>query len=277
MTIKLVTIDIDDTLVNSAREITPRVKAAIQAATAAGVKIVLATGRPLTGVVDYLDELGLNNQDDQFVINYNGGMIQTTSGKVLGGGKLDLAAYQELRQVADDLNVYMQVEADDAAYTSDNVVPYHASRENFIVKMPLKFVPLAEMPADLPYIKVMMIGDAAKIDADTAALPQAIQDKYYVVRSTANFLEFMNPKASKGAALELLAKHLNLSMDETMALGDQENDLTMIKAAGLGVAMGNAVEKVKKTANMQTTSQNADGVGLAIEKWVLGKNVPELN
>jgi len=83
MMIKLITIDIDDTLVNTAKEITPRVKAALNAATAQGVKVVLATGRPLPGVQAYLDELGLNNQADQYVVTYNGGVVQTTAGQPL--------------------------------------------------------------------------------------------------------------------------------------------------------------------------------------------------
>lgn len=277
MAIKLVTIDIDDTLINSARQITPRVKAAVQSAKQAGVKVVLATGRPLLGVVDYLNELGLNDQDDQFVINYNGGMVQTTSGISLGGAQLDLSAYQELRQLADELGAYMQVEGKDAAYTTNTIIPHEASGENYLVKMPLKITPMAEMTADMDYVKMMMIAGAEDVQRFEAALPKAIRDKYYVVKSTPNFLEFMNAQATKGAGLKILAQYLGVDMRETMALGDQENDLTMIEAAGLGVAMGNAVDKLKAAANAQTLSQNEDGVALALEKWALGKTVPELD
>lgn len=276
MSIKLVTIDIDDTLVNSAREITPRVKAAIQEATKAGTKIVLATGRPLTGVVDYLDELGLDHQDDQFAITYNGGIVQTTNGETLGGAELSLVHYKELRQIADELDAYLQVETLDAAYTTNRVINQWASRENFIIQMPLHVADMAEMTPEQHYVKCMMIGSEAQVTAWHASLPQHILDKYYVVKSTPNFLEFMNKDATKGNGLKRLAQHLDVSMDETMALGDQQNDLTMIKVAGLGVAMANAVPELKAAAHYETTSQNEDGVGRAIEKWVLGKNVPEL-
>ena len=276
MSIKLVTIDIDDTLVNSAREITPRVKAAIQAATKAGVKIVLATGRPLTGVVDYLDELELNHQDEQFAITYNGGLVQTTNGETLGGAELSLAHYQELRQVADELDAYLQVETLDAAYTTNHVINQWASRENFIIQMPLHVADMDEMTPEQHYVKCMMIGSEAQVTAWRASLPQTILDKYYVVQSTPNFLEFMNKAATKGNGLARLAQHLGLERSETMALGDQQNDLTMIEAAGLGVAMANAVPELKAAAQAETTSQNEDGVGLAIEKWVLEQNVPEL-
>lgn len=107
MTIKLITIDIDDTLVNTAKQVTPRVKAALNEATAQGVKVVLTTGRPLPGVQEYLDELGLNNRDDQYAVTYNGGVVQTTSGKALGGQELSYDDYLTLREVANDLGAYL--------------------------------------------------------------------------------------------------------------------------------------------------------------------------
>ena len=124
MAIKLITIDIDDTLVNTAKQVTPRVKAALQEATAQGVKVVLTTGRPLPGVQEYLDELGLNHQDDQYAITYNGGVVQTTNGEELGGKELAYSDYLRLREVADELGAYLQVETIDAAYTSAKKINY---------------------------------------------------------------------------------------------------------------------------------------------------------
>jgi Cof subfamily protein (haloacid dehalogenase superfamily) len=276
MAIKLVTIDIDDTLVNTDRVITPRVQAAIQDATAAGVKIVLATGRPLTGVTDYLNQLGLNHADDQFAITYNGGVVQTTNGEQLGGAELSLMDYAKLRKIADEFGAYLQVETLEAAYTADKDVNFWAIRENFIIQMPLHIRPISEMTEDMHYVKFMFIGEEDEINRYRDALPQEIKDSYYIVKSTPHHLEFMNKKATKGGGLLVLAAHLGLQVDETMALGDQQNDLTMIEAAGLGVAMGNAIDELKAVANAQTTTQNQDGVGLAIEKWVLGRDVPEL-
>ena len=83
MPIKLVAIDIDGTLINDQREITPQTVAAIKKASAQGVKIVLCTGRPMTGVKAYLDQLSLNDSDNEFVISFNGALAQSTSGNVL--------------------------------------------------------------------------------------------------------------------------------------------------------------------------------------------------
>ena len=276
MAIKLITIDIDDTLVNTAKQVTPRVKAALQEATAQGVKVVLATGRPLPGVQEYLDELGLNHQDDQYAITYNGGVVQTTNGEELGGKELAYSDYLRLREVADELGAYLQVETIDAAYTSAKEINYWASRENFLIKMPLIIKPVDEMDPNDHYVKFMFIGDEADIDSWRDALPADVKEAYYIVKSTPQHLEFMHKDATKGSGLLTLAAKLGIDRSETMALGDQQNDVTMIEAAGLGVAMGNAVPEVKAVADVETTTQNADGVGVAVEKWVLGRDVPEL-
>lgn len=276
MAIKLITIDIDDTLVNTAKQVTPRVKAALQEATAQGVKVVLTTGRPLPGVQEYLDELGLNHQDDQYAITYNGGVVQTTNGEELGGKELAYSDYLRLREVADELGAYLQVETIDAAYTSAKEINYWASRENFLIKMPLIIKPVDEMDPNDHYVKFMFIGDEADIDSWRDAFPADVKEAYYIVKSTPQHLEFMHKDATKGSGLLTLAAKLGIDRSETMALGDQQNDVTMIEAAGLGVAMGNAVPEVKAVADVETTTQNADGVGVAVEKWVLGRDVPEL-
>lgn len=276
MAIKLITIDIDDTLVNTAKQVTPRVKAALQEATAQDVKVVLTTGRPLPGVQEYLDELGLNHQDDQYAITYNGGVVQTTNGEELGGKELAYSDYLRLREVADELGAYLQVETIDAAYTSAKEINYWASRENFLIKMPLIIKPVDEMDPNDHYVKFMFIGDEADIDSWRDALPADVKEAYYIVKSTPQHLEFMHKDATKGSGLLTLAAKLGIDRSETMALGDQQNDVTMIEAAGLGVAMGNAVPEVKAVADVETTTQSADGVGVAVEKWVLGRDVPEL-
>ncbi|CCF30061.1 HAD superfamily hydrolase [Weissella confusa LBAE C39-2] len=276
MAIKLITIDIDDTLVNTAKQVTPRVKAALQEATAQGVKVVLTTGRPLPGVQEYLDELGLNHQDDQYAITYNGGVVQTTNGEELGGKELAYSDYLRLREVADELGAYLQVETIDAAYTSAKEINYWASRENFLIKMPLIIKPVDEMDPNDHYVKFMFIGDEADIDSWRDALPADVKEAYYIVKSTPQHLEFMHKDATKGSGLLTLVAKLGIDRSETMALGDQQNDVTMIEAAGLGVAMGNAVPEVKAVADVETTTQNTDGVGVAVERWVLGRDVPEL-
>ena len=276
MGIKLITIDIDDTLVNSNKQITARVKHALQKATNQGIKVVLATGRPLSGVQDYLTELALADQSDQFAITYNGSVVQTTAGEQMGGHELSLADYKKFKGISDKFRSYIQVESLSYAITANTMVNRFANGENNMVRMPLKFQPMAEMTSDEHYVKFMFIDTAEKIDEIADNMPQDLKNEYYIVKSTPNFLEVMHKESTKGNGLQLLADKLGIDISDTMALGDQYNDLTMIAAAGTGVAMANAVPEVKATADVMTTSQNEDGVGLAVEKWALNQSVPEL-
>lgn len=100
-------------------------------------------------------------------------------------------------------------------------------------------------------------------------LDQKFYDRYSVVRSSKIFLEFLNKTTHKGSALKALANYLDLDIQETMAIGDAGNDLEMIKTAGIGVAMENAFEEVKKVADFITTSNEQDGVANAIKRFIL--------
>ncbi|MBM7617655.1 Cof subfamily protein (haloacid dehalogenase superfamily) [Weissella uvarum] len=268
--IKLIAIDIDDTLVNTSKEITDHVKKSVQAATAAGIKIVLTTGRPVRGVQNYLKTLGLDNQADQYVIAYNGSVVETTTGEVIFSKEVGMPAYQEMTKLGDAWgDVLVQAEMLDDIYTTSHDINPMASRESYFMGMPIKVRAMEEMPEDGDYVKVMLIGEVAKMDDISAKMPQDIQDKYTIVRSDQYFIEIINKEASKGAGLRALADHLGISMDETMAIGDQQNDMSMVEAAGFGVAMGNAIDDLKAAADAVTTTQDEDGVGVAIDKYVL--------
>ncbi|CAK1244523.1 Cof-type HAD-IIB family hydrolase [Fructobacillus evanidus] len=267
--IKLVSIDIDGTLYNDNREITPAVKSAIQKATAQGVHVVITTGRPETGVKKILNELDLLGED-HYVITHNGGLVQTTDGqKTLHRAALTWTTFLKAQQFAADNNTYIQVESDSDAYTVMTNVNIFASQENFVVSLPLTIKDEVSELKETSFVKAIAIGDEAFMDSIQAKVPAELKQEANVVRSTPNNLEFMNTAASKGQALLALAKELGIDQSETMAIGDQENDHTMIEAAGIGVAMGNAVPSIKAIANQETTDNNHDGVAKAIERFIL--------
>jgi len=116
---------------------------------------------------------------------------------------------------------------------------------------------------------MMMIDEPAILDAAIARLPQTFRDKYTTVKSSPFYFEILNKEASKGAAVANLAQHLGIKQEEIMAIGDNENDLSMIEYAGLGVAMGNAVPLIKEAANVVTATNDEHGVAEAIKKFVL--------
>ncbi len=268
MTIKLIAIDIDGTLLNEKSALNPATIQAVQAARDAGIKVVLCTGRPLTGVQDYLNELGLAG-DDQYVITFNGALAQTINGRVLVRHTLNYDQYRKLESLSETLNTHFHVETEAHIYTANkNISPYTIG-EAYLVKMPIRYRAVDEMPVDITLSKAMFIDDPDIISAAVAKLPDNIQHEFYFVRSEPYFLEAMNNAASKGNAITGLAKDLGLTMDEVMALGDQGNDLSMIKAAGWGVAMGNAIDEVKAAAQAITLTNKEDGVAAAINKYAL--------
>ena len=136
--------------------------------------------------------------------------------------------------------------------------------------MPIKFRSADEMITEpVEMIKMMMIDEPAILDAAIAQIPADFKERYTVVKSAPFYLEVLHPGASKGVGLAQLASHLELTSDEVMAIGDNENDLTMLEYAGIGVAMKNAIPIVKEVADVETASNDEDGVALVVEQYVL--------
>ncbi|MEH6454631.1 MAG: HAD-IIB family hydrolase, partial [Psychromonas sp.] len=124
---------------------------------------------------------------------------------------------------------------------------------------------------DEPILKVMMIDEPDLLTQAIAQLPISLKAKYSMARSLPFFYEFMNPDSNKGKGMKALTKYLNLTAEEVICVGDAENDLEMIQFAGLGVAMSNASDQVKASANYICASNDQDGVAEVFEKYVLNQ------
>ncbi len=269
MSIKLIAIDIDGTLLNDDRKITPAVYQALKAAEAQGVRIVLCTGRPLTGVQDLLTELDLFTDND-FVITYNGSLVQKTKDQaIISEFGLSHEDYAFVEMTARQLGVHLHVETQDTMFTANRDISPYTVYEAFLVNMPLKYRTPEEMTPDLNIIKMMMIDEPALLDSVIPQLPATLTEQYNVVKSAPFFLEVLNKKAHKGAAVKKLAEHLGIDQSEVMAIGDNENDLTMVEYAGIGVAMANATENVRNMADVITASNEEDGVAKVINEYIL--------
>lgn len=272
MAIKLVAIDIDKTLINDQRQITPKTQAAIQQATQAGVKIVICTGRPMTGVNAFLNQLGLNHQSDQYVISFNGALAQTTNEDIIINYTLSFDDYVDWLSFCTKHHIKSQIESRDYIYTTNRDLSPWTIHESDLVSMPVRVRSLDEMAnTQDQYVlaKGMMLGDSKELDHAEAILPQSFHDRFTVIRSEPFYLEFINHQASKGATLQALCQKLGIAADEVMALGNAQNDNSMIEYAGIGVAMGNSVPETLAIADVVTADNNHDGVGQAIEKYVL--------
>jgi Cof subfamily protein (haloacid dehalogenase superfamily) len=267
--IDLIAIDMDGTLLDSAHTLSPRVKAAIAAARARGVRIVLATGRPFCGIEEYLEQLGLDSEDE-YCITFNGAVIQNATGtKSVAETTLGYDDFIYCEKVARDLGVHFHVLYERSMMTPNADISSHTVRDAYISRTPLLYRSVEQVDPSWRFRKFMMVDHAAILDKAIAHLPPELMQRYTVVKSAADFLEILNPEAGKGRALATLAAHLGVPAERIMAIGDQENDLVMLEFAGVAVAMGNAIDAVKALADHVTSSNNEDGVALAIERYVL--------
>lgn len=267
MSIRLIAIDMDGTLLNEHNLLTANTIATIKTAKTRGIKIVLCSGRPLTGLKAFFPQLGLVDPGD-YAITYNGAMVQEAdSGKVLLAHTLNYQQFLELTNLANQLHVHSHAEDEANMYTPNRDISRYSVRESYLVNMPLFYRQPEEFAADKQFAKVMFIDEPELLAKAKAQIPQNFFDRYYFVNSEPFFLEALNPKASKGNAVADLAAKLNLDLTEVMAIGDQANDLPMIQVAGLGVAMGNAIPEVKAAAQVITATNAEDGVAQAIRQY----------
>ena len=268
MSIKLVAIDIDGTLVNNNREITPEVFEAIQKAKAAGVKIVIATGRPLLGVKNILESLNLLDAGD-YVITYNGALVQATAtGEAFIDEPLTYDDYLDIEMESRRLKTPLHLITISTICTHNRNISKYSINEAYITGLPLKYRTAEEM-AKHEIIKMMYIDEPEKLDETITKLPQRFKERYTIVKSTPFYLEILNKNASKGLAVQHLAEKLGISHEETMAIGDEENDRSMLEAVGNPVVMANGNPELKKIAKYITKSNEASGVAHAINEWVL--------
>ncbi|WP_192458549.1 sugar-phosphatase [Musicola keenii] len=269
MAIKLIAIDMDGTLLTPQNQISPAVKHAITAAREKGVYVALATGRPFIGVKRYLSELALR-QDGHYCITNNGALVQRTlNGDCIAQTTLSFNDYLYFEAMSRELNIHFHALDFDYVYTANKDISAYTVYESHLTGMPLKYRAVEEMNPGLRFPKVMMIDEPERLDAAIARIPQQAFERYTIMKSAAYYLEILDKRVNKGEGVKMLAEHLNLNRDEVMTLGDQENDLAMIEYAGLGVAMGNAIESVKAASQFVTRSNSEDGVAYAIEKFVL--------
>lgn len=268
MSIKLVAVDIDGTLITKDRKITPEVYDAIQEAKKQGVKVIIATGRPIAGVQDLLEELNLKDHGD-YVITFNGGLVQdTATGEDIVKETMKYDDYLDIEFLSRKLGVHMHAITKEGIYTANRNIGKYTVHESTLVNMPIFYRTPEEM-AGKEIVKMMMIDEPEVLDAAIAKIPQEFYDKYNIVKSRPFYLEFMNKEASKGNAIIHLAAKMGLDMSQTMAIGDEENDRAMLEVVGNPVVMENGIPELKKIAKYITKSNEESGVAHAIREWVL--------
>ncbi|WP_026505691.1 Cof-type HAD-IIB family hydrolase [Butyrivibrio sp. NC3005] len=268
MNYRAIALDLDGTLTNSKKEVSKRNKDAVKMAAQKGIKIIIATGRPTPGVTKISHVLELDKVGG-YVLAYNGGLIiDCKSGEVVRRETIPTEYYHTIVSSARRHGV-TALTYDSEGIITENDKDEYAHIEARINGIPVKKVfQLDRVAANDPVVKFLIVGEPKKLKPVYDDLKEKMEGKVTIFYSEPYFLEVMPNGIEKASSLELLLNKLDIDRKYLMACGDGFNDIPMLKYAGLAVAMENAQEETKQWADFIAPSNDEDGVGIAIEKFI---------
>ena len=268
--IKLIAIDLDGTLFDSKKNISIENKKAIAKAKAMGIKVVIATGRPISGAMPVLEALILTSKDDYAFI-YNGSKVfNVGTGEIVFSSTINGADVKDLYNESLRLGTHFHAFRKNEELITSKHNPY-TDVEATINHIEDILTDINSLNDNDEFLKAMMVDKDEVVTNAINNINPKFTEKYSMVRSAKIFLEFLNKNTHKGHAVEALASYLGIDMSETMAIGDAGNDLPMILCAGIGVAMENSFPEIKEKAKYHTKSNEDDGVAYAIYKYALNE------
>lgn len=265
---KLLVLDLDGTLTNSRKEITPQTLDTLIQAQKLGVKVVLASGRPTYGVAPIANKLQLADFEG-YILSYNGGeIVDWKTKQVLYENILEPEILPYLYECAQKYNFAI------VTYHNEFVITEHpedeyVQKEAILNVMQLQKVSNFLNAIQFPVAKCMIVGEPSKLVLLEKEMYEHLKERMGVYRSEPYFLELVPKGIDKAQSLSILLKKLDISREEVIACGDGFNDLSMIKFAGLGVAMENAQDIVREHADYITFSNDNDGVAHVIKEFIL--------
>lgn len=266
---KLVAIDIDGTLLRNDKTLSDKNRNAINKAVKMGIKVVITTGRPVLGIMNYLKDLDLIGENE-YAIADNGATVYDTKNfsliheKALTGKDIKYI-YSYMKKDNNEIELHVPegglVEKDSGTICTKKRKPY----------MDIKTVDIMKHVKDEDKIfKILVFAEEKTIEESYKNIPSELLEKYSAIRALNNMFEFMYKGSTKASGIEVLRKYLGIEKEQIIAIGDEMNDLDMIEYAGLGVAMGNARAEVKSKADFITKSNEEDGVAYVLEKFCFG-------
>ena len=274
MKYKLLVLDVDGTLLNNQKEISPRTLAALLKVQQMGVHIVLASGRPTNGVMPIAEKLELNHYGG-YILSYNGGqIINVQTGELLFEKRIDPEWIPYFVQKAKKNDFAIFTYHKDFILTDKPDNKYVIQEAN-LNKMQVVGVDNFAEAVDFSPCKCMLASDDEEalvgLENHWKKRLDGVLDAF---RSEPYFLEVVPQFIDKGNTLGVLMTKLSVLPEEVIAIGDGVCDVTMLQLAGVGIAMGNAEDSVKACVDKTTLTNEEEGVAVAVERAILAEIRP---
>ncbi len=268
MDIRLIVTDLDDTLLRDDHTISARSLDTIRCAEEQGITVAIATGRMVPSALPYARQLGLKGL---LMCCQGAQIVDIETGEVISLTPVPQELARQAIRFAQERGIYIQYYSTTTYYFEKTGEESEYYRHAAGIAGVETRRDLAET-LDFEPIKLLMIAEPPRIREAYEAAKARFGDTLEIAISKSNYLEFTHRDAHKGAAMAGLAARLGIPLSQVMAVGDALNDLSMIRGAGLGVAVANATDFVKSQADAVTASNQEDGVALAIETYALEAN-----
>lgn len=266
--IRMVCLDIDGTLLNSNHEVTEKVKSTInKVANDKKIPVILVSARMPKGIRFLQEELGI----EEPIICYSGALILDKDNSVLAREVIDVSNFEEIYKLTSENNIHMSLYKDDEWYIEK--LDYWAKQESEITNIIPNIIDFNKL---IEQWKREGVGPSKILCMSNPKEINFLKENIYgndlnIYPSKPTYLEIMPIKASKTSAITCLQKKFSIDKSEIIAMGDNYNDIDMLEYAGVGVAMGNAPEDVKRHADDVTLTNDEDGVAEALIKYVINK------
>lgn len=265
MNCRLIAMDLDGTLNNDEKRITPKTLAALMDAQEQGIRLALASARPSPGLCRESNILRLQDYGG-ILMSYNGGrIIDAGTGNVLFETTMDQEKTRAVLRFLETLPVTPILDDGKQFYVRDKAgyqVDYECKNNNMVcseVENLADFLPFAP-------VKILMSVQPGILPQVQAQISAYLPESLSVVQTAPFYLEVIPKCINKGQGILDICRALGISPEDVISFGDAENDIPMLQKAGTGVAMGNAADKVKAAADYITLTNNEDGIAAALEK-----------
>ncbi|WP_238881874.1 Cof-type HAD-IIB family hydrolase [Clostridium sp. YIM B02551] len=274
--IKVIIMDVDGTLTNSKKEITKKTKEALIKAQESGVILVLASGRPTSGLMDFAKELKMN-ENHGLLVSFNGSkVVDCETNEVLFNETMSVEQGQAVLEHMKKFDVRPMIDKGDYMYVNDvfnnqinnngtsiNIIQYESRGGKF------KLCEKDDLAAfaDYPLNKILTAGDPDYLKEHYKEMMEPFKDSLCCVFTAPFYFEFTAEGIDKAKALDTVLTPMGYKKEEMIAFGDGHNDASMVKYAGIGVAMANAVDDLKAIADEVTLSNEEDGIAYTLSKY----------